>query len=665
VKRFVLIIIVAMFAQLSYAQKDSVLVEKSTDKVIIGGQHYYVHIVKKGHTLFSISKVYNVSQKEIAKENPEVFLGLQPGQALKIPIVDEQKDSNTNEDKYILYHRVKQGQTLFSLSQMYNVPKEEIIAFNDPSIEYVIKVNQIIRIPKTRDNNKVVDLTPKSDLGEDTVRVTDKFIYHKVEQKETEYSLTREYGITQEMLWEHNPSVKEFGLKYGQVLKIPKLQDEFEMSSILLKKEDGIGDSVFYEKRASIAYSDSIKFPICDKIMRHQQEPFQVSLLLPFYLEKNDEEFYIDSTEFDDNGERIYEKIYYDPFYIYPRSVPFIEFYEGLLLAIDSLKQTGLSINLHVYDTQNDTSRIQEILSFPELSYSDLIIGPIYNHEVKLVSEFSKRNGIKMISPLIDNLNLVNENPYLFQVNPSYNSQIDEFARFVSTFSDKNIVLVHNGDSLAYSNVQMVKEKIFSNLSEDTIINNIQFKEVVFVDSIFVLEHALSEELENVFIIPSNEEAFVTNVVTKLNTLKTFGSHVRVVGLSRWQRFRNIDPEYYFNLDLCIASPFFIDYHHDDVKKFVLKYRDTYHTEPDQMAIHAYDVGMYFLSALMNYGKDFEQCIYNHRVDLLQAEYRFVKWYRSSGFENVHVDIIKYYEGYNIFRINELDKYYTYSENLE
>ena len=103
-------------------------------------------------------------------------------------------------------------------------------------------------------------------------------------------------------------------------------------------------------------------------------------------------------------------------------------FYQGFMLAVDSLKQQGLSINLHVFDTQNDTARIKEILNFPEFENNDLIIGPMYNHEVKLVSEYSKENQIKMISPLSDNLNLVNENPYLFQVKPSYNSQIDEFA---------------------------------------------------------------------------------------------------------------------------------------------------------------------------------------------------------------------------------------------
>ncbi len=664
-KRLLNIFVVLLVTFNAFAQNDSIKIEISKNKVIIGGQHYYVHIIKQGETLFSLCNAYNVSQKQVAKENPEIFLGLQPGQALKIPVVKEQSEEKSGGEKYVLYHRVQPGQTLFSLSQMYNVPKEDIIAFNDPSVEYVIKVNQIIRIPKTRENKDVVNLTPSNDLTEDTIRVPSKFIYHKVEQKETVFSLTREYNITKELLKEHNPFLID-GLKYGQVLKIPVVEEGFEATTVLLKQEEQLTDSVFYEKRTIIAYSDSMNFTECQKLFSPKSEPYHVSLLLPFYLEKNDEEFFIDSSEVDQLGKKIYEKVFYEPFYVYPKSIAFVEFYEGLLLAIDSLKQRGLSINLHVYDTQNDTARIKEILSFPELEYSDLIIGPIYNHEVKLVSEFSKQHGIKMVSPLRDNLKLVDENPYLFQVYPSYESQINEFARFVSEFGDKNIILVHSGDSLGYRNVQMVKDKIFANLSIDTLINNIQFKEVVFEDSIYVLEHALNEELENVFIVPSNEEAFVTNVVTKLNTLKAFGKKVRVIGLSRWQRFRNIDPEYYFNLELCIATSFFIDYQHQDVKKFVRKFRDVYHTEPNQMAIHAYDVGLYFLSAMLNYGENFEHCIYNYQVDLLQANYRFVKWYKNSGFENVNVDIVKYYEGFNIFRIDELENYATsYSQSIE
>lgn len=651
-KRTTLILIFfTIILNYSFAQIDTVTIEKSSNKVIIGGKGYYVHIVKKSETLFSLSKVYNVSQKDIAKENPEIFLGLQIGQALKIPIVDNKTDKDKILSNDYIYHRVKKGQTLYSLAKKYNVSQEDIMACN-PTVRYGINVDQIVKIPKSKDIVEALRY-PVNDTLKDTIKIIDNYIYHIVKKKETIYSLIRFYEINEDILLEHNPLISE-GIKIGQVLKIPRLEDI--ESSIVMKSEEELADTILYRERAQIAYSDSVYLPDCEEISKNQTEPYKVALLLPLYLNKNDEEFYIDSSEVDDFGKKIYEKIFYDPYYIYPRSVAFVEFYQGFMLAVDSLKQRGLSINLHVFDTQHDTTRIKEILGFPEFENNDLIIGPIYNHEIKLVSEFSKENQIKMISPLIDNLSLVNENPYLFQVRPSYNSQIDEFAKFVSNFGDKNIVLVHNGDSLGYSNVQMVKDKIFNNLSIDTLINNIQFKEVIFEDSINVLEHALNDELENVFIIPSNEEAFVTDVLTNLNTLKLFGHKVRVIGLSRWPHFENIDPEYYFKLELCIASSFFIDFHKTDVKDFILKFRDVYKTEPNQMAIRAYDVGLYFLSAILNYGDTFERCIYNHKVDLLQADYHFVKWYEYSGFENTNVDIIKYYDGYNIFRIDDFKK---------
>ena len=649
-KRLVFLIFIIPFINVSIAQNDTVIIQKSTDKVIIGGQAYYVHIVKKGETLYSISNAYNVSQKEIAKENPEIFLGLQIGQALKIPIGQDESNAHISGKKDYIYHRVKKGQTLYSLSKKYNVSQEDIITCN-PTVRYGINIDQIVKIPKSKAVVDSYKKFPVNESNEDTIKVESDFIYHTVEKQETIYSLTRFYEITEDILREHNPQIDQ-GLKIGQVLKIPKIHGQ-EIETVLLQVEKTVADSVLYERRTSLAYSDSIYFSECTKGHVQQTEPYQVAVMLPLYLEKNDEEFYVDSSEVDDFGEKIYERIYYEPYYIYPKSYSFIEFYEGLLLSLDSLKQHGLSINLHVYDTEGDTSKIKELLEFPELSTMDLIIGPVFNHEIKLVSEFSYKNEIKMISPLIDNLNIVDSNPYLFQIYPSFNAQIDKFSEYVSGFQDKNIVLVHSGDSLAYGSVQMVKDKIFSYISYDTLINNIQFKEVVFADSINVLEHALDKEIENIFIVPSNEEAFVTDVITNLNTLKAFGDDIKVIGLSRWQRFRNVDPNYYFNLNLSIAAPFFIDYHQQDVKDFVLKYRDIYRTEPTQMAIHGYDVGFYFFSALNDFGKDFSKCILNYNKDLLQANYKFVQWYQNSGFENVDVSIIKYFDGYNIFKIDD------------
>ncbi len=652
-KRLLFLLLIISWVNISFAQNDTIVIKKSTDKVIIGGQAYYVHIVKKGETLFSLSNAYNVSQKDIAKENPEIFLGLQVGQALKIPVVQSHKESIENKQKDYIYHRVKKGQTLFSLSKKYNVSQEDIITCN-PTVRYGINIDQIVKIPKSQDVVDSYKKIPESDVALDTIKIESDFIYHKVEKDETIFSLTRLYEISEELFREHNPEVDQI-IQIGQVLKIPKIRGEVS-ESMLLQVDETTEDSTVYEYRTSLAYSDSIGFTECDKGHYQQSEPFQVALMLPFYLDENDEEFYVDSSEVDDFGEKIYERVYYEPYHIYPKSYSFIEFYEGLLLSLDSLKRTGISVNLHVYDTAGDTTRVKEILEFPELKTMDLIIGPVFNDEVKLVSEFSKNNNIKVVSPLMDNLSFVDNNPNMFQIYPSFNAQIDKFAKYVAGFHDKNIIMVHTGDSLAYGSVQMVKDKIFSYISYDTLINNIQFKEVVFADSINVIEHALDKEKENIFIVPSNDEAFVTDVVTNLNTLKTFGQNIKVIGLSRWQRFSNVDPEYYFNLNLSIATPFFIDYHQKDVKDFVLKYRDIYSSEPSQMSIHGYDVGFYFFSALNDFGPDFSHCILNYEKDLLQANYRFVKWYHNSGFENVDVSIIKYFDGYNILKVNDLSQ---------
>ncbi len=92
--------------------QEPVTVKKSDSKVIIEGKVYYIHVVKPGQTLFSISKAYNVTEKDIALENPGVYSGLQVGQMLKIP---EQVPSrpftqaqNVDTTKFI-YHTLKSG----------------------------------------------------------------------------------------------------------------------------------------------------------------------------------------------------------------------------------------------------------------------------------------------------------------------------------------------------------------------------------------------------------------------------------------------------------------------------------------------------------------------------------------------------------------------------
>jgi len=633
-----------------FAQPDTLKIEKSNDKVIIGGQVYYVHIVKQGETLYSISNAYGVSQKEIAKENPEIFLGLIIGQALKIPLVkpENENDEQVENDNFI-YHKVKKGHTLYSLSRKYNVSQEEIIRHN-PTVRYGINIDQIIKIPKTNYQNEEVSI-PKTQTLTDTIKISDQYLYHEVKSKETIYSLVRVYHISEELLYDLNPFLSD-GLKVGQILKIPKVhgaEDGFVFEDITAQ----VKDTVVYERRNQLAYSDSIVFSQCDSLRRKQVNPFNVAVLLPLYIEHSEQEFYIDSSKVNEFGKKIYETIYRAPNYIYPRAINYVEFYEGILLAVDSLKKQGFSVNLHVFDTDGDTNKVNEILRQPKMKNLDLIIGPVYSNEVEIVSNFSLKHRIKMVSPFSDNMLLLEKNPFLFQVSPSFSSQFDKLAQFSSDYKNKNIVLLHNIDSGQYESISLLKEKLFNYYSLDTSIRDLQFKEVHFSDSIHVIEHALTKNNENIIIVPSNDQAFVSLVISNLNSLVSKGYSIKTFGMSRWYRFDNVDPEYFYNLATHLVVPFYIDYKDQKVKDFILKYRYLFKSEPDQYVMHGFDVSMYFLTALQKYGNDFQNCIYHHKVDLLQSDMHFVKWYEYSGFENIGASLIRYDSNYSITIVSD------------
>jgi LysM repeat protein len=75
----------ALFIVSGYISDAQVVVERSKDKVIISGTTYYIHLVKKGETPYSISRAYGVTVEELNRENPPAVYGIKEGQTLRIP----------------------------------------------------------------------------------------------------------------------------------------------------------------------------------------------------------------------------------------------------------------------------------------------------------------------------------------------------------------------------------------------------------------------------------------------------------------------------------------------------------------------------------------------------------------------------------------------------
>jgi hypothetical protein len=92
----------------------------------------------------------------------------------------------------------------------------------------------------------------------------------------------------------------------------------------------------------------------------------------------------------------------------------------------------------------------------------------------------------------------------------------------------------------------------------------------------------------------------------------------------------------------------YTEYADENVKAFVQSYRTKYLDEPLTYGISGFDAGYYFLYALMYYGNDFEDCLDEISIPLLQNQLRFKK-IDGGGYDNVNWNVLQYFD-YSLFK---------------
>ncbi len=595
-------------------------VKRSSKTLTIFGNQFYIHIIKKNETLFAISKAYNVSEKEISIANPDLFNGIVVGQVLKIPIIQGQNANDEEIDigEKFTYIKVGKGLTLYSLSKKYKLTESEIIYYN-PQVKYGLKTGQVLKIPGFSVSFQSED---------------ESFIYHKVKKKQTLFSLAQRYDVSIEKIIKYNTELKN-GLKEGKVIRIPKSQ--FTITDTLLIEYPPV-DIVQNIKNSPLFFRDKSCVE-CDKFVYNKDKTFKIAIFLPLYIEHN------------------YNRSFSKEMKFYNGSKRFIEFYEGILLAINAMKAKGISVELNVYDTEKSRSKVKEILNRKELLSVDLIIGPVYFDNIKLVSNFAKKHRINIVSPLSQNNELLKYNPFVFQVIPSQAVRVERTSHFLAKMYDKSIVLVHNGTFTEKKLIDTYKLKLVKSFSFYNNIEKIVFKQINYkVNGISGVEDALSVGLENIVIIPSTDEVFVSSIIDKLKTLsKNYKIHL--YGMSTWERFRNIDLTHIQKLDIHYSSVAYINYKNWWVKNFIKKYREAYEYEPSAYSFLGYDVLTYFVSVMKEYGKYFQFCIDKKNSKIknigLRNEFKFKRISRYGGFENNGVFILKYDDKFNLKKLSK------------
>lgn len=642
-----------------------VVVVRSKDKAIIGGESYYIHFVKKGETAYSISRAYGISVDQLEHENPSARVTLKEGMSLRIPVKIvtavpagqpvPYRHTVHNEDKYI-YHLLDKGETIYYLSRKYQVSEREIREAN-PGLDVTrIPLGSEIAIP--RKVHEVAESVPTGVSPEEHQNKVHEVIEfvpsvesaegyrHKVTSGETLSSIARKYEVSLRDLRRANRNVRF--PKVGDYIIIPGIEaqkkeviDEVVPDTL---KEEVDTLSIQYKKPEEYVHFHSLSGSI------------DLAVLLPFYLNENARRTETDSST-TINGRKDYRSINRPEDWIYLPSIEFVEMYEGILMAADTLRSVGLDINIHAYDIKSDTVEIVRLLKSGALSEMDLIIGPVYSRNLTIVADYLRDLEIPVVSPvpLFSNSPL-DGNPQLFMAGSSLEVVQRAIARKVADYYNQNIVLIHSSYPEEQNDIEWFKRVITEELVKKHPFDSIRIKSMPFysrseygADSLPRLSRALSAETGNIVIIASESAPVMSESVMEVRNLSR-KYDIKVFGYPEMRELSNIDPKFLFDLGVMVYSPYWIDYSTEDVKLFTSKFRKKFLTEPSQesYAWQGYDIAYYFLSGIALHGRKFILYPQIHNPDLLYTDFDFRRKGNSDGFENQRLFLIRYTNDYDL-----------------
>ena len=587
-------------------------VKKSDIFVQIFGTKYYLHTVKEGETLEAIAHAYGVTVQEINMENKALAGKISAGTSLKIPVIGSNQTPGYTQQ--FVYHTVEKKQTLYSICKQYGVSQEDIFQYN-PDTKNGLKTGTVLKIPKGNPG--------KPD------RQDAEFVYHTARQNETLYSLSERYNVNIEDIVKYNPNLKN-GIPQGTIIRFPR---------------NIVPEDVTYDPEAEqVAENNIVKdramrksdYVPCDGYRYDKNTTFNVALLLPLYLNNNS--LQVEKVKADPEKEQLYKN-----------SERIFEFYEGVLLAVKEMQQKGKSVNLHVYDTENNFATTDRILNNPELKNMDLIIGPLYTDNVVRAARFSTENQIALVSPFAQKNDLLPNNPYLYQFSPSTATSIAQTADYFAELSNATVIVVHNGSAAEVDMTKLYRNNLTRSYFSDRNVPDMIFKEINYKSGgIARVQEAMSATNTNVLLIPSNDEVFITNVVNQLATVvKTNKYKVVLFGSQSWEKYINIDVEFLQSMNFCYRSNSFTDYNNTAVKLFVSEFRDRFNTEPGIYGFSGYDIAKCFITKLYKHGKYFCFCDDDNEQGLIY-KFDFKRVSPVGGFENQSTFVLRYGKDFSV-----------------
>lgn len=490
------------------------------------GIHFKEYKVKKGETIYGLAKKHGIEEEDIKKYNSYLYKEeLGENDMIRIPIFEEEdRDFNASLRTSTfgnIAHVVMPKETKYGISKEYNMSIEELDSLN-PLIEE-LRPGQVLKVINHPTKGKAKDA--------EGIR----FIYYDVQPKETLYSLIREYGVSEDSLELFNPLLKELGLQAGMELKIPQ--------------KEGIGEL------------RSTKVDLSEFMDNTSKK--RVSILLPFNLRKV-------SDDKSDNRDLLKKDE------IMGMS---LDLYSGVKFAADSIRNMGIPVDIHVYDTEGSQQKITEIIKDPEVEHSQFIFGPLLAPNIQTVAREFRNRDVAIFSPLVSHS--LQGSDKIFQTRPSPALKQELLLSYLDSLkNEKNILILSDGKNSEF--VKRIVKRIPA-------ARKIQQKESDYLQKSDITP-SLKKDESNWIIIATDDYGLVSNGISTLNAVRK-NYDIRILTADKNKIYdEEVPKEYLSNLKLTYPSTNKKDVSTQAHDKFIKAYSKQYGIPPNAYAIRGFDI---------------------------------------------------------------------------
>jgi len=566
------------------------------------------HTVTQGQTLYSISKMYNTTVDEIIKFNPGCAEVLSIGQKLIIP------SNSAQEKKSARTHTIKSGETLYRLSKMYNITTEELCAANPGLSINNFRAGEVIVIPtkeseEAKASEKVQATQPVPDEKEPVIATT-----HKVKRKESIESICEEYGITPQELIKANPVLKEKKLKRKMVLNIPapsRKTEPAQHETIIQQKEE---------------FVETISKGI------NNDKELNVAVVLSFLLDS----------------------------YAPKEQSRMVEYYQGFLMAVEQLKREGYSFTINTYDAGHKEKSLDSLLKSSAFEDVEMIFGASYPKHCKELAKFAKEREIPLVIPFSSKKDEAIGNPTVYVANGIQSFILPEISSaFVKTFPNANVVFV---EDTVKSNKKEFINSLTAELAKDSIpYTTLPMSLITNEESVLATMASVYREDKEMIFIPTSSSA------TTLNTLLPSLLHARGIdslnvakfklfGYPEWQIHAKDTRELMYEVDTYFYATFYSHYSLPRVAEFQEDFirwynRDIQNIYP-RYGMLGYDTGYFFLLAASLYGNAMHENISQVPFAPVQSDFKFERISEKDGFINKKFFFIHFCPEYYIDKMD-------------